>query len=78
MLTIMSIAEDGELRQLGESIRAMRKEQGLTQESLAMAAGVGRGVIQKLEEGRGTVNVASLIRIATALSREIRLIPRIS
>ena len=74
MLTIMGNEEGS--RKVGQKVRTMRRAQHLTQEELAMAAGVGRGVLQKLEEGRGTVNLASVIRIAQALSSEIRLVSR--
>lgn len=76
MLTIMSITGPTEVRELGATVREVRKARSLTQQELAMAAGVGRGVLQKLEEGRGTVNVDSLIRIARALSCDVRLIAR--
>jgi HTH-type transcriptional regulator/antitoxin HipB len=56
---------------LGRAVRARRRERHLTQRQLAAAAGVGRGVLQKLESGRGTVTADSLLRIVTALSLEM-------
>jgi len=73
MLTIVSISDAAEF---GRRLRAVRKEQRLSQEAVAMAAGVGRGVLQKLEEGRGTVTLDSLIRIARALSCDVELVAR--
>jgi HTH-type transcriptional regulator / antitoxin HipB len=59
------------LDDLGRAVRLRRRQRRLTQQEVATAAGVGRGVLQKLEEGRGTITVDSLLRIAAALSLEV-------
>jgi len=61
---------------LGATVRARRGELGWTQNDLAVGAGVGRGVVQKLETGRGTVTVDSALAILAALSLDLRLVPR--
>ena len=61
---------------LAQALRERRAELGVTQMQLAIAAGVGRGVVQKLETGRGTVTLDSALAIVAALSLDLHLARR--
>ena len=78
MLTIVSMDQIrfGDAGELGQIVRRARRAQRLTQEELALAAGVGRGVVQKLERGRGLVRLDSALAILAALSLDVRLVAR--
>jgi y4mF family transcriptional regulator len=52
---------------LGATLRAARKQQGLRQEDLALAAGVGLRFVGELERGKPTVRLAETLRIVEAL-----------
>ena len=56
------------LRQLGEAIRAIRKDRGLSQEALADAAGIDRSHMGKIERGERNVSVLNVARVADALN----------
>jgi transcriptional regulator with XRE-family HTH domain len=57
----------GQLIALGGAMRAARKAQGMSQETLADAAGIERAHLGKIERGERNVTLLNLIRIATAL-----------
>jgi transcriptional regulator with XRE-family HTH domain len=75
MLTIMS-SRVTDRRELGRLVRERRRARSLTQADLAAAAGVGRGVLQKLETGRGEVTVTGVLAILSALSLDVDLVER--
>ena len=52
---------------LGHAVRAARKQLGLTQPQLALAAGVGVRFIVELEAGKPTVRLESILRVLNAL-----------
>ena len=52
---------------IGQRIRKLRLEQGLSQEELAEAAGVHRTYIGMLERGEKNVTIYNIERIARAL-----------
>ncbi|MFI1562220.1 helix-turn-helix domain-containing protein [Streptomyces sp. NPDC020490] len=54
-------------RTIGDRIRAVRRERGLTQEALAETAGMDRQAINRIEQGHQSALVDNLIRIADAL-----------
>ena len=57
-----------ERRVAGEStVRIWREHRGLTQEELAKASGVSRGMIAAIETGHKTVGIATLRKLATVL-----------
>lgn len=60
-------------QQLGNALRAARKQTGLTQPQLAMAAGVGVRFVVELESGKPTVQLQSALRVIDALGGIIRL-----
>ena len=63
--------DDAHLLRLGRSIRALRKEQGLSQEAMAHAAQIDRSHMGKIERGERNVTFLNLKRIASALECSI-------
>lgn len=60
-------------QQLGPALRAARKQLGLTQSQLALAAGVGVRFIVDLEAGKPTVRLETVLRVVDALGGEFQL-----
>ena len=60
-------------QQLGRALRAARKQIGLTQPQLALAAGVGVRFIVELEAGKPTVRLENVLRVIDALGGEVQL-----
>lgn len=52
---------------LGQAARTTRKQLGLTQPQLALAAGVGVRFIVELEAGKPTVRLENVLRVLHAL-----------
>ena len=60
-------------QQLGRALRAARKQLGLTQPQLALAAGVGVRFVVELEAGKPTVRLENVLRVIDALGGEVQL-----
>ena len=60
-------------QQLGDALRAARKQFGLTQPQLALAAGVGVRFIVEFEAGKPTLRLENVLRVIDALGGEIQL-----
>ena len=60
-------------QQLGDALRAARKQLGLTQPQLALAAGVGVRFIVDLEAGKPTVQLQQVLRVIDALGGELEI-----
>ncbi len=60
-------------QQLGQALRSARKQLGLTQSELALAAGVGVRFIVDLEAGKTTVRLETMMRVIEALGGQIML-----
>jgi HTH-type transcriptional regulator/antitoxin HipB len=60
-------------QQLGRALRAARKQLGLTQPRLALAAGVGVRFIVDLEAGKSTLRLENVLRVIDALGGELQL-----
>ena len=58
-------------KDLGRAIKAERARRRLTQVELARHANVSRGVLQKLEEGRGTVALENALKLVHILSLDL-------
>lgn len=61
-------------QQLGNALRAARKQLRLTQPQLALASGVGVRFIVDLEAGKPTLRLENVLRVIDALGGEIQLI----
>jgi transcriptional regulator with XRE-family HTH domain len=55
------------LRNIGLAIRSLRRERGISQESLAGLANIDRSYMSSVERGLRNVSVLNVARIATAL-----------
>jgi HTH-type transcriptional regulator/antitoxin HipB len=58
---------------LRQSLRAARRQLGLTQAQLALAAGVGLRFIVELEAGKPTLRLEHVLRVINALGGELSL-----
>jgi len=58
---------EGQLKVLGEAVRARRKALGLSQEALADTAGIDRSHMGKIERGERNVTFLNIARVAMAL-----------
>jgi transcriptional regulator with XRE-family HTH domain len=57
----------GIIRVVAETVRRARKGAGLSQEELALEAGVDRTYVSQVERGKRNVTIVLLARIAKAL-----------
>jgi DNA-binding XRE family transcriptional regulator len=58
-------------RVLGNNVKALRQAQGLSQEALALEAGVDRTYISQIERGVGNPSVLVLLKIAVILKADV-------
>lgn len=58
---------------IGNALRAARKQLGLTQPQLALASGVGVRFIVDLEAGKPTVRLEQVLRVIDSLGGEVQL-----
>ncbi|TNE82462.1 MAG: XRE family transcriptional regulator [Bacteroidetes bacterium] len=66
--------ENAQMFIVSEMLKAARKEANLTQEQLAEKAGTKKSYISKLENGKGNIQLSTLIRIfEQGLNRRIGL-----
>jgi transcriptional regulator with XRE-family HTH domain len=63
---------DPMLRTIGLTIRALRRERGLSQEALAELAQIDRSYMSSVERGLRNVSVLNVARIAAALDVPVR------
>lgn len=61
------------VQQLGQMLRTARKQLGLTQSQLALAAGVGLRFIVDLEAGKPTLRLENVLRVIAVLGGELNL-----
>lgn len=59
------------LRQLGTRIRARRKELGLSQEKLALVAGMDRAYVGGIERGERNITFLVLCRLCETLTCDV-------
>lgn len=62
---------DPSLVALGASIRRVRKELGISQEKLALAAEVDRSYLGRVERGDNNVAMLTLVKIAQGLNTTV-------
>ncbi len=60
-------------KEFGAAIRAARKSQGLRQDQLAGATGVGTRFIVDLEAGKSTAQLGKALAVVAALGLQISL-----
>lgn len=58
-------------QELGERVRALREDAGLTQEAVAEAMGVAVSTVSRLERGVSGINTRRLPALARALSVDV-------
>jgi y4mF family transcriptional regulator len=63
----------GSPNDLAGTVRAVRRELGLTQDDLALASGTGRRFIVDLESGKATVRLDAVLAVLAALSLRVEL-----
>ena len=54
-------------KRFGARLRALRKERDLSQEEVALSAGLDRSYLGKIERGEANVSLVNIHRIAGAL-----------
>lgn len=55
------------IAEIGAKIRQIRKEQGVSQETLAGLAGTGQRYISELERGKETSRIREMLKVLDAL-----------
>ncbi|SMF94389.1 transcriptional regulator, y4mF family [Methylomagnum ishizawai] len=65
-----------DISELGNALRSARKSQGLTQEQLAAACGVGRRFIVDLESGKPTCQLGKALSVLSTLGLSVHLASR--
>ena len=63
-------------RQLGEALRRERESQGLSQEELALAAGLGRRAVGEVEAGKATGEFRTWLAVIQALGFKLVVVRR--
>jgi transcriptional regulator with XRE-family HTH domain len=59
--------DDPSLAAIGRTVRLVRTKQGISQENLALNAGMDRSYVGGIERGEHNLTTINLIKIATAL-----------
>jgi transcriptional regulator with XRE-family HTH domain len=77
----MGEVEDGayqwrSMAELGSIIARTRRDQGLRQEDLAIAANISRAALIAIERGKPTARIDAVIRLLDALGLESQSVPR--
>ncbi|MBI4442920.1 MAG: helix-turn-helix transcriptional regulator [Acidobacteria bacterium] len=67
------VEEELEVLRIGAKIAALREEEGLTQTKLAARAGMPSSKISAIENSPHNLEIATLIRIARAANRKLRI-----
>jgi len=55
------------LEKFGDQVRAIRREQGIAQEALAVLAGLDRSYMGRVERGEINISLTKIYQIADAL-----------
>ena len=63
----MKINKLRDISAIGAKIRAIRKAQGVSQETLAGLAGTGQRYISELERGKETARIREMLKVLEAL-----------
>lgn len=65
------ILRSGEIKEIGERIRAARRDANLTQDELGEALGLSGNAISKIENGYSSITVESLLKLPSILDRSL-------
>ena len=65
-----------EKSQLSTVVKALRKENGLTQEDLAMKSGVGLCFVRNLEQGKATLRMDKVNQLLDLFNYELAATPK--
>lgn len=60
-------------QEIARIIRECRKRSGLTQQTLAELAGVGKTVVFDIEKGKESVQLNSLLKLLSVLNIQVKL-----
>jgi y4mF family transcriptional regulator len=63
-------------KSLGAVVKKVRKSQGLTQEQLAAACGLGRRFVVELEAGKATSHIGKVMQVLSALGLSLHMADR--
>ena len=61
--------------EIGQFVRGVRRDQGLRQDQLAAAAGVGVRFLVELERGKPTAQLGKVLQVLDALGCALRIEP---
>ena len=61
--------------EIGQFVRGVRRDQGLRQDQLAAAAGVGVRFLVELERGKPTAQLGKVLQVLDALGCSLRIEP---
>jgi len=61
------------MKQLGQIIRYVRKDQGLTQEQLAATCEVGIRFIREVEQGKSSCHIGKVIQVIHMLGIKVMI-----
>ena len=75
---IFPIGNSVTIEEIGIVVRQARLTQGLRQDQLAAAAGVGLRFLVELERGKPTVRLDRTLMVLEAVGIDLRLVPRTS
>lgn len=67
---------DKERERIGQRIKDLRKEQGLEAKELAQRIGIDPGNLSRIEQGRFSVGIDILNRIAGAMNMKLDFVPK--
>ena len=61
---------------IGDRIRKMRDEKGWTQDDLARAAGISKGFLSDVENGKRNISADNVLKVANALGASLEYLLR--
>ena len=60
---------------LGQKLKKLRTEKGLTQKQLSEITGVKQSAISRLENGNANTQIDSLIKLFAAMNMKMQVVP---
>lgn len=60
------------MKEIGEFVARVRKQQGITQLQLSQAVNVGRRFIVELEDGKETLQAGRMLKVLDALGIDLK------